>query len=248
MKRKISLLSAVSVIICILIWQVVATVLNASVIIPKPLEVLTALIGLFETKNFYLNVGFTVLRAFESFVIIVITGSVFGILSGLSSKVEQILKPLVTMFKAIPVMSIILIAFLWLKTGQVPVFSAFLMGFPVMYVQTLEGMKRRDKELEQMCFVYKIEGKRKLVNVTIPAMMPYLITGAKQSLSMIWKVVVAAEVLTIPKFGVGRSLHISQIQIETAQVFAWTIIAILLTWIFDSIFNYILKKVLRRSL
>lgn len=247
MKKKISVLSAISIVAVILLWQAAATILNASVIVPKPLEVFVALTDLFSTKSFYLNVGFTVLRAFESFVIIVITGAVFGIIAGLKPNFEQVFKPLVTMFKATPVMSVILIAFLWLKTGQVPVFSAFLMGFPVMYVQTLEGMKQRSGELEQMCFVYRIEGRKKLVNVTIPEMIPYLITGAKQSLSMIWKVVVAAEVLTIPQFGVGRSLHMAQIQIETAHVFAWTVIAILLTWIFDCVFNIILKKATRRA-
>lgn len=242
-----TVISILSVLCMIGVWSLVAHKLNASVIIPTPLEVLIALKDLFATKNFILDVGITVLRAFESFIVIVISGAIFGILAGVYKPIEMVFKPFVTLFKATPVMSIVLIAFLWFKTGQIPVFSAFLMAFPVMYVQVLDGMKNRGKELQQMCSVYKIEGKRKLIHYTIPSMIPSLVTGAKQSLSMIWKVIIAAEVLTIPSFGIGRSLHMAQIQIETAKVFAWTVVAIILTWLGDYLFSLLLKRVLRRS-
>lgn len=242
-----TIISLTSVVFIVGLWYLVALKLDASVIVPTPLEVLDSLKELFTTKDFVLNVGTTVLRAFESFVIIFILGSVFGIAAGRLKVIEMIFRPFVTLFKAIPVMSIILIAFLWLKTGQIPVFSAFLMAFPVMYVQTLDGMKNKSRELEQMCRIYNITGKRKLWNYTVPSLMPSLITGAKQSMSMIWKVVISAEVLTIPSFGIGRSLHMAQIQIETAEVFAWTFIAVVLTFLGDSIFLLVLKKIVKRS-
>lgn len=240
-------ISFFSLVLIICIWQFVAVKLNASVIVPAPLEVLKAFFGLFKTKDFAINVGITVLRALESFAIIVVAGAVLGIIAGALKAVEYILKPFVTLFKAVPVMSIILIAFLWLKTGQIPVFSAFLMAFPIMYVQTLEGMKHKSSELEHMCRVYGIKGKEKLRSFTIPSMVPSLVTGAKQSLSMVWKVVMAAEVLTIPTYGIGRSMYLAQIQIETAKVVAWTLIAVILTWAGDIVFSRVLEKVVRRS-
>lgn len=247
-KRQDILISTFSVIVIVLVWALVAKAIDLPVIVPGPIEVLKSMIELFKLKTFFNDIILTVLRALESFVIIVIVGSIFGIIAGNFKVVEMIIKPLVTLFKAIPVMSIILIAFLWFKTGQIPVFSAFLMAFPVMYVQTLEGMKHRSIELEQMCKVYEVEGKKKLVNVTIPEMMPALITGAKQSLSMIWKVVIAAEVLTLPNYGIGKSLHIAQIQLETAGVFAWTVVAIVLTYFGDLLFAIILKNISKRGL
>lgn len=248
MKKKRALTMLGSILILFGMWMIIAAIVDAPVIFPAPYVVLHDFVLLFTEKSFYLNLGATVLRALESFVIIVISGSVLGILAGSNKNIETIFEPLIAVFKATPVMSVILIAFIWFRTGAVPVFSAFLMAFPVMFVQTVQGMHNLDKKLIQMCDVYRIEGSKRLFNFTIPAMMPSLITGAKQSLSMIWKVVIAAEVITIPNYGVGRSLQLAQIQLETSRVFAWTVIAIILTALSDALLNSALKKILGRRL
>ncbi len=167
----------------------------------------------------------------------VLAGGALGILAGISRTFRSWMEPIVTVFKATPVMSVILIAFLWLRSGEVPVFSAFLMAFPVMFVQTVQGYGHIDPKLEQMCRIYGIQGRERLNSLVIPSLMPSLITGAKQTLSMVWKVVIAAEVLTIPRYGIGRSMQLAQVQLETATVFAWTIVAIVLTAIGDYVFS-----------
>ncbi len=73
-------------------------------------------------------------------------------------------------------------------------------------------------------------------------MTPFLITGSKSTLSMIWKVVIAAEVLTVPSFGVGSKMSLAQVNLETAQVISWTLIAIFLTALSDLIFSLLLKE------
>lgn len=217
-------------------------IVGAKIILPDPLSAFKTFLKLLVSKEFLLNVLFTVLRALISFVIITLSGLLAGIFVSKNRIAEQAVKPLVTVVKATPVMSVILIALLWFKTGTVPVFSAFLMAFPVMFVQVVNGCKSIDSKLEQMCAVYGIEGKTKSVNFILPSLRPFLITGAKQTLSMIWKVVIAAEVLTVPEFGVGRSLHLAQINLETSEVFAWTLVAILLTAVGDYVFDLISSK------
>lgn len=248
MKNKRALTLIGSILILVGIWEIIAAVIDSPVIFPAPYVVLHDFFTLFTQKSFYSNLGATVLRALESFLIIVVSGSVLGILAGSNKNIETLFEPLIAVFKATPVMSVILIAFIWFRTGAVPVFSAFLMAFPVMFVQTVQGIHNLNNKLVQMCNVYGIRGSKRLWNFTVPAMMPSLITGAKQSLSMIWKVVIAAEVLTIPNYGIGKSLQLSQIQLETSNVFAWTIIAIILTSISDALLNSMLKKILGRRL
>ncbi len=240
-KRTDTCISILSSFVLILIWELGAALLGASIILPTPLEVLKELANLVSSQDFLANLGFTILRALESFIIIVIAGSIAGILAGRFHVFNSIIRPLVTIFKATPVMSVILLAYIWLRTGAVPVFSAFLMAFPVMFVQTMAGYQSIDTKLLAMCEIYDIKGKERIKHLIIPSLLPYLTTGAKQTLSIIWKVVIAAEVLTLPKHGVGRALQLAQIQLETAKVFAWTIVAILLTALGDFIFNAVLK-------
>ncbi len=241
-KRTDTYISILSSFVLILIWELGSLALGASIILPSPLEVLKELASLVRSQDFIANLGFTILRALESFIIIVLTGSIAGILAGRSHVFNSIVRPLVTVFKATPVMSVILLAYIWLRTGAVPVFSAFLMAFPVMFVQTMAGYLSIDQKLLAMCQIYAISGKERIKHLIIPSLLPYLITGAKQTLSMIWKVVIAAEVLTLPKHGIGRALQLAQIQLETPKVFAWTIVAILLTALGDFLFNAVLKR------
>lgn len=239
--RTDTYISILSSLVLILLWHLGALALDAPIILPTPAQVFKAFVNLFSPE-LATNLFYTILRALESFILIVSLGAVTGFLAAKFPVFNSLIKPLITLFKATPVMSVILLAFIWLRTGAVPVFSAFLMAFPVMFVQTIAGYNNIDEKLLQMCDIYGIVGKERFKHLILPSLLPALITGAKQTLSMIWKVVIAAEVLTLPKHGIGRELQLAQIQLETPKVFAWTIVAILLTAMGDGLFNFTLKK------
>lgn len=245
-KKRRRLICVTSCLFLILIWELVSVLMKAPVILPSPVEVASSVIKLFASPQFVKNVGSTVLRAVLSFFIIFVTGSILGTAAGLHPALDAALSPIITLLKATPVMSVILLAFIWFSTGTVPVFAAFLMAFPVMYVQVLSAAHRLDRKLAQMCTVYGISGKKHLRHFVIPSLVPAYVTGAKQSLSMIWKVVIAAEVLTVPSSGIGRSLQLSQVRLDTASVFAWTIIAVVLTFAGDALFSLLTRKLLSR--
>ncbi len=245
-KRTDSYISILSSFALILLWHLGALALNAPIILPTPHEVFSQLLAIFSPQ-LATDLAFTVLRALESFILIVCTGALTGILAARYPIFNKIISPLITVFKATPVMSVILLAFIWLRTGAVPVFSAFLMAFPVMFVQTMAGYNNIDKKLLQMCDIYAITGKERIKHLIIPSLLPSIITGAKQTLSMVWKVVIAAEVLTLPNHGIGKALQLAQIQLETSKVFAWTIVAIILTALSDILFNLILKSLGREA-
>ena len=58
----------------------------------------------------------------------------------------------------------------------------------------------------------------------------FLIAAISTSFGIGWKVVIAAEVLSQPKYAIGTSLQNSKLYLNIDEVFAWTIIAIL-SWI-----------------
>lgn len=242
-RNRYGYVSVLSCLAIVLVWWMAAAALDASIILPTPAEVLRTTLGLFGSKAFLSNIGGTVLRALYSFVLIVLCGTISGILAGRFVAFRRAIAPLVALFKATPVMSVILLAFIWLGTSTVPVFSAFLMAFPVMFVQTMDAYSNIDEKLGQMCMVYGIEGSRRLRYLIIPSMSPQILTGARQTLSMVWKVVIAAEVIVLPKYGIGRSLQLAQIQLETNVVLAWTIVAVLLTALGDGLFDFFIGKV-----
>jgi len=126
-------------------------------------------------------------------------------------------------------MSVVLIALLWFKTGTVPIFSTFLIAFPVITQNIIIGIRQTDPKLLQMGQVYGLGAGKRILLISVPSVIPYLISGAQTALGLTWKVVVAAEVLSIPTFGVGSGMQLSQMSLETAEVFAWTAVAIILS-------------------
>ena len=236
-----NLVIAASVLLLLLIWELGAHALDAQVILPTPGATAVSFWSIINSKPFSLNIWTTVNRALQSFLIITSSGMVLGILAGYSPILHAFLKPLLVVFKATPVMSVILLAFIWFTSGTVPLFSAFLMGFPVMFIQVERGVSQISPRLAEMTRMYGFSPWMRLTHLVVPSLMPSIITGAKASLSMVWKVVIAAEVLTVPRYGIGSRMQLSQVNLETSSVLAWTLIAVLLTACGDALFELILK-------
>ena len=63
--------------------------------------------------------------------------------------------------------------------------------------------------------------------------MPYFSAGCTTSLGLAWKAGIAAEVLSLPVSSIGRELYDSKIYIETADLFAWTLVVILMSMLLE---------------
>ncbi|HUX21855.1 MAG TPA: ABC transporter, partial [Spirochaetia bacterium] len=55
------------------------------------------------------------------------------------------------------------------------------------------------------------------------------VAAMSSAVGITWKVVIAAEVLSQPLHAVGSGLQLSKYRLDTAGVFAWTAVAIVLT-------------------
>lgn len=223
------------------LWILAAAFIDAEIILPPPQKVLTALLGLAVSGDFWRSVGTTFFRGISGFLISLLSGIVIGVAAGVSLPIHALFKPLIAVIRTTPVMSVVLIALLWFKTGTVPVFSTFLIAFPVITQNIIIGIRQTDRNLLEMGQVYGLSGHRRVLLISIPSVIPYLVSGAQSALGLTWKVVVAAEVLSIPNFGVGSGMQLAQMSLETAQVFAWTAVAIILSgfsqWVFSLITN-----------
>ncbi|MDZ7792461.1 MAG: ABC transporter permease subunit [Spirochaetia bacterium] len=222
-------ISGAAVIVLLAIWWAAAVLMDASIILPPPPAVIRELLGLLQSNDFWISVWSTLIRGLAGFFISLLVGTVVGIAAGISLPLHALFKPLIAIIRTTPIMSVILIALLWFKTGTVPIFSSFLIAFPVITQNIIVGIRQTDQKLLQMGRAYGLDSARRLLHISIPSVVPYLISGAQTALGLTWKVVVAAEVSSLPNWGVGSEMQFSQMSLETAQVFAWTAVAILLS-------------------
>lgn len=237
----------IGILIWFLVWQLGSALVDNVYILPSPLETLETLVDLLQQASFFYSVTATLFRVFIGFFISVILGVSLGLLSGLNTWVHDILKPFVVVVKSTPVISVILMIALWVESTYVPVVISFLMGFPIMWHSAFEGLKQTNVKLIEMSKIYNVKKAYIVKDLYMPSIRPYLMTGIMNALGISWKVTVAAEVISFPKVAIGSRLFESKLYIETSEVFAWTFVVVLLSFIFEYAIKAHLKKRMNRG-
>ena len=184
----------------------------------------------------------SVVRVIIGISVSIILGIIVGIFAGLNNSIEDFLQPVVVTVKATPVMSIIIIAIMWFSDTNVPIFAAFLMCFPIIWTNTVNGIKSADIKLLQMCKVYSIKKMHIIKSVYFYSAVPYIEAAMISALGIGWKVTSAAEVLSLPKYSIGGHLYDSKVYLEIPELFAWTVIIISLSCIFETILKKLFKS------
>ena len=69
--------------------------------------------------------------------------------------------------------------------------------------------------------------------VYIPSVLPYFASGCSTALGLAWKSGVAAEVLCQPRLAIGARLYGAKITLEMPELFAWTIVVIVLSLLLE---------------
>ena len=224
------------------IWQALSAIVGLSAILPSPVETASELCKLAITDEFWLSVLFSVIRISVGFV----TGTLAGVLTGAVSSFfkgfSEFLSPLVSIIKATPVASFIILAVIWLKTGNIPSFATALIVFPFVYSNIKTGFYETDRQLIEMSDAFGVSFGKKLLKLYIPSVKPYFISAATTAMGLAWKAGIAAEVICNPKMSIGNGIYESKIYFEPPAMFAWTAVVIILSIMLEKIMLSILKR------
>ncbi len=217
------------ILLLVAVWKIGALFAGSEVILPGPVKTIKTLVSVAASPGFLPALWATTLRGLGAFFVSALAGLTLGIASGLSGNLRKLLKPLIVTIRSTPVMSFILLALIWFPSGFVPVFVAVLMAFPIMYENVVAGIRSVDPRLIEMAEVYRVPKQRILFKILIPGLFAFFMAGARTGLGIIWKAVIAAEILSRPSIAVGSSMYEAKIYIETAEVVAWTVAAVLIS-------------------
>ncbi len=231
-----------AVAVLLLIWQITAMVINQRILIVSPLEVIKKLYELFFTSSFWLAITHSFFRITLGFFIGVFSSIIFAILSYKYQFIKDLLAPFILTIKSIPVASFVILALIWFSSKNLAILISFLMVFPILYTNTLEGIFNTDKNLLEMAKVFKMSTLKKIRYIYFFGVYPFFISGVKVALGLSWKSGIAAEVIGIPNNSIGENLFNSKIFLDTASLFAWTMVIVLISTLFEKLFLYLLDK------
>jgi NitT/TauT family transport system permease protein len=115
------------------------------------------------------------------------------------------------------------------------------MVFPVMTANAAEGIRRVDPQLKELFKIYLMSPRETLKYLYIPSIAPFILGGVQSSLSLSWKVVVAAEVLVQPLRSLGTGMQQAKANLETPELFAWTLATVIAAALFQGLISLALR-------
>ncbi|MCJ2163381.1 MULTISPECIES: ABC transporter permease subunit [unclassified Pseudodesulfovibrio] len=208
-------------------WEMLARTFSG-LVVAGPGETLTALFRLVGNETFLtLHMVPTLKRIGLALVFGIGSGTVLGILAGFVEPVRLMLAPARWILMSIPGVIIVVVFMLWFGMGTTMVvcITATMMA-PIIYVNVTDGMMNVDRNLLEMAKVYRLPLHMRLMRIYAMALAGPLLSGVVIATGNGIRLVVLAEMLGANE-GIGHALAISRANLQTDELYALTLLAML---------------------
>lgn len=236
----------------ILCWQGVAMAMAAAypaghLLLASPLASLRRLGALALTGDFWAAVGTSAVHIFGGFAVSCVLAVVLAAFSARFAPVRELIAPVAAAVKAVPVVSFIILALVWVDGGSLSLLISGLMAFPPIYGNVLEGIAQTDRQLLEMARVFRVPVSRQLRGIYLPAVLPYFRSAVSLGLGLCWKSGAAAEVIGLPAGSIGEALYTAKVYFQTGDLFAWTAVIVTVSVIFERLFLRLVDAAVRKA-
>ena len=224
------------------IWWIFALIVNNSYFLPSPLETLLALLRLFSKPEFYKVASLSLLRVIFGLLLGVLTGILLAVLCHRFVLPRRIFTPIISVIKAMPVATFILILWITLRGSALSVFVGFMMVLPIIYQNLLDGYDSIDKSLIEVTEVFNFSKFKRFKLLTLPTLYSYFCPALITSIGLAFKAQIAAEIIAYTNNSIGQFISDAKYNLQTDDVFAWATVIVS----FSIILEFVSKKLLRR--
>ena len=216
---------------------------HGALLLPYPMLVAGRLWALAGQAAFWQSAAVTLGRIFGGFAAGAAVGALVAAATSALRGPGWVLTPAVEVVRAIPVASFIVLVLLWApSSGWVPAIVSGLMVLPVLWGNVSRGVAQTDPLLLEAARAYRFGRGKTLRLVYLPSVRPYFVSGCATGLGLAWKAGVAAEVLCQPKLAIGTQLYRAKITLETPDLFAWTAVVIVLSFLLEYVLGFLFRR------
>ncbi|HJA29610.1 MAG TPA: ABC transporter permease subunit [Candidatus Olsenella pullicola] len=230
----------------LLVWQLAAWAIDARIILVGPLEVLARLATLATTGEFWASAGISLGRIALGLVAGIVAGVALAAAASRVRVLRELLAPLVGALKAVPVASFVILVLLWVSSSSLSIVIAWIMAFPIIYANVLEGIEQTDPQLLEMADVFGVRPLDRLRLIYLSQVLPYFRVALSLALGLSWKAGIAAEVIGLPDLTIGEHLYDAKVYLDTPDLFAWTVAIVVVSVALEAIVGRALDAALAR--
>ena len=243
---KTLLRRAGAVLFWLAVWQAAAMAIGQEVFLVSPVQALRCLLRLLPQADFWHRVGFSAGRILLGFGLGVVCSAALAVAAEICPAAEVLIAPVLQLVKATPVASFIIICLIWMSSSRLSIFISFLMVLPIVYTNVLQSIRSADRQLLEAVSIFRLSWPKRALYLWLPQLKPYLLSACTVSLGISWKAGIAAEIIGIPAGSIGRMFYDAKVYFNTVDLFAWTVIVVVISVLFEKGFLALLKGIFGR--
>jgi NitT/TauT family transport system permease protein len=241
-RRRI--LEIASVASAIIIWEIIARIINKKYILPSFREVVIAFLKLVSEGELYRDI----ITSLNYFVIgmgvAIAVGIPLGVMMGWFKTFDKAVDPIIEVIRPIPPLAWIPFAILWFGLSKYAAGFVIFVGavFPIL-VNTYTGFRNTPKVLVESGKVLGCTKNRDLIfRIALPAALPSIATGIRVGMGVGWMCVVAAELFGVSTYGIGWKIWRYNDLHNMTMVLTYMLMLGLIALVIDRLFRYIVQE------
>lgn len=233
----------------IVIWEAAHLLVseNLQLFLPSPFAVFSCWAKLIFTFGYWKATFATIGRIFAGFAIGAIVGILSGIFTATLGIADTLLSPILRIIRVVPVVSFVILAFLFINVDALPIFISFLMVVPLVWQTVHDGLKSADVSLEEMGKVFGLNSFAILFRIKLPELTAEIISVVVSGLGFAWKSGIAAEVICTPMISLGKSIYRAKGNLDFSEVYAVTLTVVVLSLLFETALKSLCRRYLDRK-
>lgn len=231
------------ILLIFVIWIIGEAIIDNSYVVPSIKDTFIAFLELFTKVHTYKVLGYTLLRLVLSISVCFLLGMLLAILSYHFERFKWFIKPLITLFKTLPIAVIIILLWIIFNKEYAPYYIVGVVVLPVVYEAILIGLENINTDILDEVKLSTGVTPRVLFSVHLPIIFPAILTSIIQSVGLGLKVLVMAEFICQPNYSIGNEfVYYKEVAMEMEYLYAWSIILILFVLSVELLISYISKK------
>ena len=216
-------LVAITFVLFVVLWMILSDLFNDADLLPTPLIVWNRIVTHLETGQLVFHTGMTLARVFMAFSVAMFFGILIGVFLGLFPRINRWVDPWVIFFLNLPALVVIVLCYLWIGLNEVAAVIAVAFNKTAMIIVAIrEGVRSMNSKIEDMAIVYRLNLFKRIRHIWLPQLVPFITTGIRTGLAVIWKIVLVVEFLGRPN-GVGFKIHLYFQLFDIANVLAYSL-------------------------
>ena len=221
------------------LWHLISVYVFRSILFPPPLPVFRRGIELIENGKLFIEVDASLLRIIAGFALGSLLGIAIGLLVGSFNPIRRLLEPYIETLRFVPAVALITVAVIWFGIGESS--KIFIITYATVFIvliTTAAGVVAIAPNKIRAAQSLGASRMQIFFFVTLPATVPFVITGMRVAMANAFTTIVAAE-LVAADHGIGAMLWNARLYMMIEDIFVALVVLALLGFTIDRCFRWL---------